>query len=65
MSLWSATLWPLSGQTHTHTKHTLLPAERPTADPGHGNTASCGLDLHPGEAPQMRCQLLLDSPLLL
>lgn len=46
-------------------KHTHFSLQSPTADPGHGNIASCGLDLHPREALQMRCQLLLNSPLLL
>lgn len=74
MSLWFTTLWPLSGQTHTLThslthsltlRHTHFCMQSRTAEPGHGNMASCSLDLHPREAPQKRCQLLLNSPLLL
>lgn len=49
---------PLPEQTHKHIhRHTLPPAEPLSANPGYGTW----LDLQLEEAPQMRCQLLLNS----
>lgn len=45
---------------HTLTKLTHVSLQSLTAEPGHGNMASCGLHLHPRAAPQMTCQLLLN-----
>lgn len=58
MSLRATTLWPLSKQTDTHKTRTLF----------HVNSlvrASCSLDLPSKAVPQMRCHLLLNSPVLI